>query len=75
MRARMPVYELCEHSPWVGGWDEDLNQLEVEGQAENDISEYVEETDEEDMVMYEDEETNRIMESVFGESSDDEINT
>ena len=37
--------------------------------------EYAEETDEEDMVMYEDEETNCIMESVFGASSDDEINT
>lgn len=34
------------------GWDEGLNRLEVEGQAENDIDEYVEDTDEEDMVMY-----------------------
>ena len=55
------------------GWNEGLNQLEVEGKAENDID--VEEMDEEDMVMYEDEETNRIMESVFGESSDDELQT
>ena len=67
MPARMPVCELCE-THWDG-------MRALEGQAENDIAEYVEETDEEDMVMYEDEETNCIMESVFGGSSDDELNT
>ena len=57
------------------GWDEEVNQLEVEGQVENpETDQYVEESDEEDveMNMYEDEETNLIMASVFGEDSEDD---
>ena len=54
------------------GWDEGLNQLEVEGQEENkEADEYIEESVEEEMEIYEDEETNVSMSSVFGEEEDD----
>ena len=45
-------------------WDEEVNELEDEGQID-DTCEYADETEEEDMAMYEDEETNLIMESVW----------
>ena len=50
------------------------NQLEVEGQMENEETEYVDETDEEEMQteMYEDQEINNIMELVFGEDAEDD---
>ena len=50
------------------------NQLEVEGQMENEETEYVDETDEEEMQteMYEDEEINNIMKLVFGEDAEDD---
>ena len=52
-------------------WDEEINELEVEGQADDQVDEYAYESEEEDMVMYEDEETNPIMESVFGDYDED----
>ena len=55
-------------------WDEEVNQLEVEGQVDNDTDEeYIEESDDEELpaIMYEDENINQIMASVFGEDTDD----
>ena len=52
-------------------WDEGINELEVEGQVDEQVDECVYETEEEDTAIYEDEETNRIMESVFGDFEDD----
>ena len=48
--------------------------MEVEGQMENEETEYVDETDEEEMQteMYEDEEINNIMKLVFGEDAEDD---
>ena len=56
------------------GWDEEVNELEVDGQVENpETDEYITETDEEESsAMYEDDETNLIMESVFGEDIEDD---
>ena len=55
-------------------WDEEVNQLEVEGQVDNETDEeYIEESDDEELpaIMYEDENINQIMASVFGEDTDD----
>ena len=52
-------------------WDEEVNQLEVEGQVDNDTDEeYIEESDDEELpaIMYEDENINQIMASVLGET-------
>ena len=53
-------------------WNEEINELEVEGQTE--AEEVDEETDEEDcqVDLYEGEETNEIMATVFGEEIEDE---
>ena len=47
-------------------WDEEVNEL--------DVCEYADETEEEDTAMYDDEETNLIMESVFGDYNDEDCN-
>lgn len=50
-------------------WDEEVNDLEVEGHEEPEEED--EETDEDTQAeIYEDEETNDIMEMVFGEEID-----
>ena len=57
-------------------WDEEVNQLEVEGQdCDWEGEEYVEESDSEalDADMYEDEETNQIMAFVFGEEELEDV--
>lgn len=52
-------------------WDEEVNDLEVEGHEEPEEED--EETDEDTQAeIYEDEETDDIMEMVFGEEIDDE---
>ena len=54
-------------------WDEEVKELEAEGQVD-DICEYADESEDEDMATYEDKNTNLIMKSVLGHYDDGDCN-